>query len=217
MKDIGCLHHQDAALGIGAMIIFIEMVLVAGISASVIIQTSSDLEMQVLQSGQVTTTVISTGLRIEAIEGLNESGKITKLAIEITPRAGSPDIDLNTTIIEISDSNSKFVLKCGGTSQHLDDTDINGDILSNGKFGTATTFGINVLKDADGSCTASNPIINFGDHVFLGINAASVFSSTSGINPRTDIFGLVISEEGSPGIIGLTTPAAYSSAIIELQ
>ena len=217
MKKLGCMHHQDAAIGIGALIVFIALVLVAGIAASVLIQTSTDLEMQALQSGQVTTTEVASGIRIEGVEGLNASGKITKLAIEITPRAGSPDVDLNTTIIEISDSNSKFVLTCGGTTQHLDASDINGDILNNGKFGTATTFGVNVLHDADGSCGSSTPIINFGDHVFLGVNTATVFSSSSGLDPRVDIFGLVISEEGAPGIIGFSTPPAYSAAIIELQ
>ncbi|RLF57530.1 MAG: flagellin [Thermoplasmata archaeon] len=217
MKCKVCIQNRDAAIGLGAMIIFIAMVLVAGIAASVIIQTSSNLEMQVLRSGQETTTEVSTGIRIEGVEGLHQSSKITKLAIELTTRAGSSDIDLNTTIIEISDSSSKFILKFGGSSQHCNSSDINGDILNNGKFGSSTTFGINVLHDADGSCTSSTPIINFGDHVFLGINTASVFSSSSGLNPRIDIFGLVISEDGAPGIIGFSTPAAYSSAIIELQ
>lgn len=217
MRYEACMQNRDAAMGLGAMIVFIAIVLVAGIAASVIVQTSTDLEIQVLRSGQETTTEVASGIRIEEIEGLHQSNKITKLAIEITTRAGSPDIDLNTTIIEISDSNSKHILKSGGSTQHLNSSDINGDILNNGKFGSSTTFGITVLLDADGSCTASTPIINFGDHVFLGINTAAVFSSSSGLDPRVDIFGLVISESGSPGIIGFSTPSAYSTAVIDLQ
>ena len=94
----------------------------------------------------------------------------------------------------------------------------NGDIFSctfpsgTGTGDAIAKFGLIVLQDADDSCTSSNPIINFGDHVALAIGDAF-----SGISPRTDVFGQVISEEGSPGIIGFRTPESYTDAIMELQ
>lgn len=217
MKKEGCEKHTNAAIGIGAMIIFISIVLVAGIAASILVQTSSNLEMQALRTGQETTIDVSSGLKVEGVEGYNQSGLITKFAVEITIRAGSPDIDLQNTIIEISDATTKKILEFGGAAQHANATDLNGDVLGNGKFGSATTFGVNVLHDADGSCTYSTPIINFGDHVYLGINTASTFSTTSGVPPRTDISGTIICEDGAPGVIGFRTPSAYSEEIIELQ
>lgn len=218
---MGCskrnIKNQIAAIGIGAMIVFIAMVLVAGIAASILIQTSTQLEMQALQTGQETITETSTGLTVTGVEGFNTSGKITKLAIEVSPKAGSPDIDLENTIIEISDGSEKHVLSFGGSGQFTNSTSIDGDIGSNGKFGTATGFGITVLQDADGSCTSSTPIIGFGDHVILGVSTSSVFSTNAGLLPRTDIDGLIIIEEGAPGIIGFTTPSSYVDDIIELQ
>jgi archaellin len=50
--------------------------------------------------------------------------------------------------------------------------------------------------------------------VVLGIDTDAVFG---GIPPRTDVDGMVISEEGSPGILGFTTPSSYFEAIMELQ
>lgn len=221
MGYMGCSKNKDnnqiAAIGIGAMIVFISMVLVAGIAASILVQTSTDLEMQALKSGQETIAQASTGLTVKGVEGFNDSGIIKKLAIEVSPKAGSPDIDLNNTIIEITDESEKHVIEFGGSTQFTNSSNIDGDIETNGKFGTATTFGVTVLQDADGSCTSSTPIIGYGDHVIIGLDTSSIFTTDSGLPPRTDVDGLVLIEEGAPGIIGFTTPSSYVDDIIELQ
>ena len=204
-----------AAIGIGAMIVFIAMVLVAGIAASVLVQTSTRLEMQALKTGQETIAEVSSGITVEGVEGYNVSGKITKMAIEIRPKAGAPDIDLEQAIIEISDSTNKYVLGYG--SDYKNSTSIDGDLSTNGAWGSSTAFGITVLQDADESCTSTTPVINDGDHVILGIDTSSVFTVNSGLLPRTDVSGLVICEEGAAGIVGFTTPASYIDAWMELQ
>ena len=207
-KDIG-------DMGIGALIVFIAMVLVAGIAASVLIQTSTNLQMQTLRTGSQTTESIASGILMQSIEGYYDStdGAITLMALEIRPRAGSPDIDLQTTVIEISDSNAKYVLKYGGTVTLLNETD--GDVFNSSYYpsGTATTeFFVIVLQDADGSCTAENPVGNLGDHVIIAIG--DVFS---GLQPRKIVFGQVIPEEGSPAIIDFRTPESFTDPIMELQ
>ena len=101
---------DKASIGIGAMIVFIAMVLVAGIAASVLIQTSMKLESQALSTGQETTAEVSSGLDVVSIIGYQTSGTIDLLAINVRARAGSSDIDLGETIIEISDSTKKNIL-----------------------------------------------------------------------------------------------------------
>jgi archaeal flagellin FlaB len=202
-----------AAIGIGAMIVFIAMVLVAGIAASVLVQTSSQLEMQALRTGSQTVNEVASGIMVQGIEGYNSSGALTRLALEIRPRAGSPDIDLSETIIEISDSTTKYVLEYGETLKTSNET--GGDVFTSSYYpdGTKTTeFFIIVLQDADGSCTQDNPIINFGDHVILAVGDAF-----DGVEPRTNMFGQIIAEEGAPGIIGFRTPESYTVAVMELQ
>jgi archaeal flagellin FlaB len=213
IKDI--LKNKDVgAIGIGALIIFIAMVLVAGIAASVLIQTSTTLEMQALKTGSQTTSEVSSGIMVHGIEGYREKGNIVYNAVEIKSRAGSPDIDLSETVIEISDSDNKYVLSYD--SDFTNKSEVDGHLFKSTFYPSDTNrqtkFGIIVLQDADGSLTAENPIINFGDHVAIAIGDAF-----GGIAPRTDVFGMVISEEGAPGIIGFRTPESYTDKVMELQ
>ncbi len=205
--------EDGGAIGIGAMIVFIAMVLVAGIAASVLIQTSSNLQMQALSTGQETIAQVSSGLKIEGISGHNTSGEIDLLAIEITPLSGSPDIDLSQAVIELSDSNNKFIVRYGDALTNI--SSVNGSIFEVTDFGDATTFDIIVLQDADDSCLEATPVVNFGDHVVIAINASAVFGSS--VPPRQDVFGLIIPEEGAFGVIGFTVPSAVTLTVIKLQ
>jgi archaeal flagellin FlaB len=206
--------NDIAAIGIGLMIVFIAMVLVAGIAASVLVQTSTTLEMQALKTGKQTIEEVASGIYVEGIEGSNTSGSLTLLAVEIKPRSGSPDIDLSQTVVEISDSDIKYVLEYDSTT-FTDSNQTSGNLFTSSFYPSScatTKFGLIVLQDADDSCSSSSPIINFGDHVVVTIGNAF-----SGIAPRTDVFGQVISEGGAPGIIGFRTPESYTDAIVELQ
>ena len=213
-KIIKTLREEDVGdIGIGAMIVFIAMVLVAGIAASVLIQTSTKLETQVIKTGRETLAEAASGLKIEYIEGRNQSGKIIQLAIEATARAGATALDLSQVVIEISNSTAKYLLRYNGTA--INCTSVDGNVFRT-RFGIATKFDIIALQDADGSVKSATPIINFGDHVIFAVNASAVFMN-GGLPPRTNVFGQVIVEEGAPGIIGFTTPASYTAKVMELQ
>jgi len=208
-KDIG-------AIGIGALIVFIAMILVAGIAATVLIETSTSLQTQALETGTQTTYAVASGLLIEGIEGYNESGAgaISRLALEIRPRAGSPDLDLRTTIVELSDSDNKYILEYDSGS-FTNASNVNGDVF-NCTFPDSDSrtkkFGVIVLQDEDGSCTSASPVINFGDHVIIAVN-----DTFGGLEPREDVYGFIIPEQGSAGIVAFRTPESYFEAVIDLQ
>ena len=209
-KDIG-------AIGIGAMIVFISMVLVAGIAASVLIQTSGRLETQAMKSGSETVSEVATGIQVDSVLGFNISGhgNISRLAVEVRPRAGSKGIDLSETVIELSDSSTKNLFTYN-EGNFTDTGSIDGNIFRWNFYpwDNDTVFGIIVMEDADDSITQSNPVINSGDHVILTLNITKAFG---GFSTRINVVGQVIPEEGSPGIISFTTPAAYNDAVVELQ
>jgi flagellin FlaB len=224
-KDVG-------AIGIGAMIVFIAMVLVAGIAASVLVQTANRLEIQAMTTGEETTAEVATGLRVVDIEGqkasryINRSGTFTwrnntlhNMTITIAPRAGSNDIDLSKTILEISNSTVKCILNYTSDAGNrfaaqpaaagVFSTTDTGSVFDN----PANAFSIIELEDADSSCSETTPVINRGDKVMLCVNLTACFQSLS---TRTDVWGMVIPEEGSSGMFSFRTPASYTDTVYDL-
>ena len=216
---------EVGSTGIGAMIVFIAVVLVAGIAASVLIQTAMKLETQAMTTGAQTIGEVATGVAVSEIEGYNRSstGTIGWIAIGIRCRAGSQDVDLSNTVIEISNSVTKNFLTYDSTF-HTPKASIAGNIFtrlfypedsnSSNTTNSSVTFGIIVLEDADNSCQQTTPVINKGDHIMLTVNTSACFG---GLSTRKDVFGMVIPELGSPGMISFTTPSAYNAKVLELQ
>ena len=210
------------SIGIGAMIVFIAMVLVAGIAASVLIQTSTRLEAQAMASGQETIEEVASGIAIFDIAGsiVTPGEDIRYLAITVRARAGSPNIDLNHTVILISDETDKCLLSYDYADENHFEDNVNGDLFATDTWDDLTDeeFGILVIEDADDSLSQYAPVINRGDKVVLSVqcdDATGAFAAN--VPERTDMFGKIIPEVGFPGIITFTTPAAYNEIILDLQ
>lgn len=205
--------NDTAAIGIGSLIIFIAMILVAGVAASVLIQTMNIFEQQALKTGRESIRDISSGLKVAQVSGYYNGSTITQLAIFIEAIAGSDDIDLDNTFISISDSSNKILLNYSNS--------VFSSTVSGGLFGTLndsmltqTTFGIMVVRDIDGSCSSTNPIIDNEDLVILLVNTSQCFN---GLDTRIKVSGNIVPEYGISGIISFTTPTVFINTIIELQ
>jgi flagellin FlaB len=206
-------------MGIGAMIVFIAMVLVAGIAASVLIQTANRLEIQAMTTGQETTREVASGLQVVDIEGLNTGGQIVSMTVTVRARAGSNDIDLSNTIIELTNGSLKTVLTYRTTARQFNHSyDKNGSIFNTGPWNmTNEEFGILVLQDEDGSLTATNPVLNRGDLVMLCIKTSACFThAPAGLAPRDNVWGMISLEEGAPGIFSFRVPSSLTELVYDL-
>lgn len=233
-------HYTKAQVGIGTLIIFIAMVLVAAVAAAVLIQTSGVLQQRAAQTGTQTTTQVSSGLDIVKILGYDNDapgGSITRLAITVTPSSGTQRIDLNQTIITLSDgtnikdfvyNSTLFVSRTNANAGNFNifSTETSGsyyvsaagdelyptDTANNSTYGGQ--FGIVVLRDADDSISSSTPTMNKGDKVILTINLAT---NSMSLSPRTTVTGTIKPEYGAPAVISFETPSAYVDKVITLQ
>jgi flagellin FlaB len=149
------------------------------------------------------------------IEGMKVGDGIQYITLTLVPRAGSRDIDLSQTYVEISDSTVKCVLMYLSDEFH-NKSEINGSLFTADFFDelNSTRFGVIVLEDADHSISSSAPVINRGDKVMLTIDTVQCFGNVNGIDPRDDIFGIVQSEAGAPGVFSFRAPSSIAGTNI---
>ncbi len=213
MRGVSLFSNKEASIGVGSLIIFISMILVAGVVASVLIQTMNGLQQQALKTGQETIADVSNGVKITHISGLSNSSKITDIAVFVSITAGSDSIDLSNCFVSLSESSTRVILNyenscfSNSVSNGLFQT-INSANLSN------STFGLIAIRDIDGSCKSDNPVINSNDLVALLINTTACFS---GIDNNIEVQGYIIPEQGMRGVISFDTPSSFTDTIVELQ
>ena len=80
-----------AAIGIGAMIVFIALILVAAVAAAVIIQTAEKLQQNAQTTGSETTDMLSSKIIVMSVI-VSESGTDPSLYITFELAPGSADI-----------------------------------------------------------------------------------------------------------------------------
>jgi flagellin-like protein len=99
--------NKKAEMGIGTLILFIAMVLVAAIAAGVLIQTATSLQSKALETGKRSTVEVSTAIRTILLYGEDASiaRSITHLRQQIKLVAGADPIKFADSVIAVDTSN----------------------------------------------------------------------------------------------------------------
>ncbi len=115
MKRNNITQNRSAQVGIGTLIIFIAMVLVAAVAAAVLIQTSGVLQQKAQTTGKEATKEVSSNIDIDSIEGWRGgsnssasdwdtySDEIYRLDMRCSLKVGSEPVDMNQVVITITD------------------------------------------------------------------------------------------------------------------
>jgi len=207
---------EEAAVGIGTLIVFIAMILVAAVAAGVIIQTAENLQQRAYAVGKQTIRDVSSGLQVIDVTGYTDVNKtkIQYLAIAISPRAGSLDIDLNRTLLYLKLNNfsvlslnlAQKVSSNGYTSifHALDLGQLNG-----------TNYGIISIHDRDDSIMKTNGMSATDQAIFL-VNLSAVLSETGGLLPGEVLEGTLVPDFGGSGVFVAQAPMAFKYQVCEL-
>lgn len=96
------MSSKSGQSGVGTLIIFIAMLLVAAVAAGVLIQTTGSMQNKALTTGSQSESQISTHLEVIKVTGVNGTdSSIENVSVLIRLAPGSNDIYLNETVLTI--------------------------------------------------------------------------------------------------------------------
>ena len=196
MFELPINDDERGQVGIGTLIIFIAMVLVAAVAAGVLINTAGLLESTASDTSADSQAQVSNQLTVVSAVGDVDasSGNVTELNFTVMKSAGSGDIDLaNATVQYQSDS----------VAETLD-------------YGTSTDTNTYVVFETDGDTALD---VNAGDDVTLnGQDERKVISvdltDTSGVGDELaegdEATVKFVDQSGASTIYGVNVPNTIS-------
>lgn len=191
---------KKGAVGIGTLIIFIAMVLVAAIAAAVLINVSGILQQRAMSTGKESIEEVSSNIVVKSILGNTNTGRanLDSFNITVSTASGARRMDLRQLIIKISNGANLTIQKYSASG------------VTNGTYFTATE-----LRDPSNVFTPDNPVLDSSTLVMISMIPSS--NTTPVYFPARQPYRLeLIPERGASMIIEGTTPASYSLDLIDL-
>lgn len=103
--------NKKGEMGIGTLIIFIALLLVAAVAAGVLIQTVGSLQEKALMTGDQAKGQIATNAVVVEVSGTDGSaGNITNLTMIVKLAPGSDEIKLDEAILTVNSYDSTATL-----------------------------------------------------------------------------------------------------------
>ena len=141
---------KKGEMGIGTLILFIAMILVAAIAAGVLIQTATNLQSKALETGSRSTRQVSTALSTLLLYGEDgTAGSIDMLYHNIKIVPGSEVVKINDTLISVDLSDMS-------TDLTFNDTASCDSSVPAGSF--ASTYLKNGTEHVDGYITVGDVV-----------------------------------------------------------
>jgi archaeal flagellin FlaB len=105
------MKNKKGESGIGTLIIFIAMLLVAAVAAGVLIQTTGSLQNKAITTGSQSQSQISTHIEVIKVTGVNGTDStIENMSILMRLAPGSDDIFLNETVLTLDTPSSSVTI-----------------------------------------------------------------------------------------------------------
>jgi flagellin FlaB len=193
------MDNERGDIGVGTLIIFIAMVLVAAVAATVLIYTTGSLQQKATKTSKEATQQISSNIVVEQVLGdrVDSSNQtINNILIRLKPDVGTTSIDLRQVIVTVMDSTQRFDLNYSTTV-----------INFTGNSTNMTRYTAISVRDEDNSFTNITPVLNSGDLIEIQVNSSSIQGIT--LAPRKTFWLSLNQELGQAVNLEIATPNSF--------
>jgi len=181
--------EERGQVGIGTLIVFIAMVLVAAIAAGVLINTAGFLQTQAEATGEESTAQVSDRLQVVSQSGTFDdaqgNGQIVELDFVLAQSPGASNIDLSETSVELigEDGQETFTLSTAADGTNIDM--FKGDntvVFTDTSDRAQVTLGLDANSDlVNNNAGDSRYVLEEGDSMTITFTTASGATTTTEI------------------------------------
>lgn len=213
------ISEERGQVGIGTLIVFIAMVLVAAIAAGVLINTAGFLQSQAEATGQESTDLVSERIEVTGTTGIVEDSNtqqyaqtvgdnptnLSQVRVSVSAAPGADQIDLNETTVQVVGPTGQDTLVLNRSSISGDISNLNADEFA--------------VEDSSGTfVTPNRAVINSTNSFTLVFNTLNEPFGNGTATIDGDIFGEsdsasldIVSPSGATTSVELTAPDLFST------
>jgi flagellin FlaB len=185
--------EERGQVGIGTLIVFIALVLVAAVAAGVLINTAGDLQSKASDTGDDAQAQVSNQIDVVSATGQDtgSDGTIETLTFVVKKSPGSDPINLSAATVQYTsqDTSKTLTYASGGAS--------------------ATAFGTSDVQGA----TSGEILDDTSDRIEITIDVSSVDSSLSGgASAQIEI----VDQSGAKTTFGVNVPQVVTDTFVSV-
>ncbi len=188
---------DKGAMGVGTLIVFIAMVLVAAVAASVLIDTANQLQQQAERTGDEAIREVSSSFQVQDVFGrdTSDSGELNELTLKVGLAAGATGQDLNQTVIQIQTNTSEQNLVAAGAE---------------GEGPGSNNYSWSSIIEQEGS---SDQYVESGDLYNITIDLENTVGQ---LGTQADLDINIIPKHGTPTYEEVVTPPTITTELVDL-
>jgi flagellin-like protein len=181
-------------VGIGTLIVFIALVLVAAVAAGVLINTAGELQSRASDTGDDAQAQVSNQIDVVSATGEDDAGDddIDTVTLVVKKSPGSDPIDLSEATIQYTSSDNSVTLS--------HNTSAGSDTFSTSAIDGGPT---EVLDDTS-------------ERIEITVSAESIDGGSGGLAEGQDAQLEIVDQSGASTVYGVNVPDVLSSDYVQV-
>ncbi|WP_254810483.1 archaellin/type IV pilin N-terminal domain-containing protein [Natronosalvus amylolyticus] len=196
---------ERGQVGIGTLIVFIAMVLVAAIAAGVLINTAGSLQSQASDTGTETQQAVANQIEVTNAVGIvnpSQTDNVSEIDLTIKKSAGSDVIDITALTVQYTSTTADRTLEY--ESANLD------AFSGSDSFATADASEVISGDTDDTGLDEAESLTETSDRIVVRIDVAAI-EGDDGLDQGSSATINFVDQSGAQYTYGVTIPATWDT------